>query len=951
MSTPFLRSVAEHVFGQYKDTIETLCIVLPGKRASTFLKRHLAEVAGHTIWVPEIITAEDLVAELSASQTAEEVDLICLLYESYVACNPAVAESFESFARWGHLILQDFNEIDRYLADPEQLYENLKDIKVIENWSLGEDTLSTHQTNYLEFMGSIGRIYKHYTAVLKEKKLGYQGLNYREAVLKMQDHAYIEKHSTFLFCGFNAMNEAELQICSYLQKRKKIEFLWDADTYYLNDKDQEAGFFLRKNLAHFNLKDPLFINSDLVQDKDISIVSVPRQTGQAQVVRQTLETLLSAGVPMDKVALVLANEKLLWPVLQQLPEGIEHVNITMEYPLRYTSTYSLTEQLMNLQLAYHRQQRKQKQIYYVDLLTLLRHPLFNALLKALQVTISSSKIIAEIKRRNLSFISPLQLQELLGEDQNRCGFLFEELSVERFIRMIQSVLAILQEQMVNRAARSAQSQLELEYLHILKKNFNRLEEIIQKYNQFREFQNFKQLFQQSLGSATAPFIGEPLRGLQIMGVLETRTLDFEHLILVNVNEGILPAGKTISSFIPNDLKRAFGLPLYLEKDAIYAYHFYRLLQRAKEVVITCDSETDSFGKGEKSRFITQLQLELKNQSAVRITESVANYPALPKSTDNLISIFKSTEVLEPLYSKARSAEKYGSLSPSALTSFKECPLRFYFRYSAGLKETQQIEESADAGTFGNILHLGLENLYKSFTGNLISSEALLLKVPAISAEVENAFRETFGNRIHSGKLVLQQEVIKVYTDKLIQQDIRLIKKLEKQNANLQLISLEQEYTAPLHLTIGGISEIFYIKGKIDRVDRYQNVVRIIDYKSSVKDSDRFEFTEMAPLFEDVRYNKQFQLFIYAWLLYKNQVAPAGALQPCIIPFKSFSEEPLFIRDKEKQIVQLTSEKLEIFEEALGQFIERIFSGGNHFNQTDDAAMHEYCPYNTICQLA
>jgi len=948
MSTPFLRSVAEHIFGHYKDTMETLCIVLPGKRASTFLKRHLAEVAGHTIWVPEIITAEDLVSELSGLQTAEEIDLICLLYESYVACIGPEAESFESFARWGNLILQDFNEIDRYLADPVQLYENLKDIKVIENWSLGEETLSTHQTNYLHFMGSIGKIYEHYTRLLKEKKLAYQGLSYREAVSHMSDHVFIEKRKMFLFCGFNAMNEAELRICGYLQKQKKIDFLWDADTYYLHDKDQEAGFFLRKNLEHFSIRDPQFIHSDLVQPKTISIVSVPRQTGQAQVVRQTLEKLLKEGVPMDKVALVLANEKLLWPVLQQLPEAVEYVNITMEYPLRYTSTYSLVEQLMNLQLAFKRQQRKQKQIYYEDLLSLLRHPLLNSLFKALALKHKSSDLIAEIKRRNLSFISPPQMAELLGEDHAICIYLFQEVSVEGFVKNIQSVLNLLQTQLA--AKRSNQAQLELEYLHILKKNFNRLEDIIQKYGQFREFQNFKQLYQQSLGSATAPFIGEPLRGLQIMGVLETRTLDFEHLVLVNVNEGILPAGKTISSFIPNDLKRAFGLPLYLEKDAIYAYHFYRLLQRAKEVVITCDSETDSFGKGEKSRFITQLQLELKNQSDVQITESVANYPVLPKSTTNQISILKTQEVLEPLLVKARSADVYHSLSPSALISYKECPLRFYFRYSAGLKEAIQIEESAEAGTFGSLLHLALENLYKPFSGHLIASAPLQEVLTRIPEEVEQAFGHTFGSRIHSGKLVLQQEVIKVYIDKLIQQDIRLIKQLEKQSAQLQLIGLEQEYCAPLKLEIDGKEEIFYIKGKIDRVDRYQNVVRIIDYKSSVKDNDRFEFSTMDELFENVRYNKQLQLFIYAWLLYKNQVAPPAALQPCIIPFKNFTEEPLFIKTKNKEVISLSPELFEEFESALRIFVTKIFSAATRFEQTEDPNLHEYCPYNTICQL-
>lgn len=947
MSKPFLRSVAEHVFGQYKDTLETLCIVLPGKRASTFLKRHLAEVAGRTIWVPEIITAEDLVAELSGLQTAEEIDLICLLYESYVACIGPEAESFESFARWGNLILQDFNEIDRYLADPVQLYENLRDIKVIENWSLGEEKLSDHQTNYLHFMGSIGKIYQHYTRLLKSKKIAYQGLIYREAVHNLPDHTYLKERSTFLLCGFNALNEAELKICSHIQKLKKIDFLWDADTYYFNDKDQEAGHFLRKNINFFSLKEPQLLHSELTQEKSISIVSVPRQTGQAQVVRQTLERLLTEGVPMDKVALVLANEKLLWPVLQQLPSGVDSVNITMEYPLRYTSTYSLVEQLMNLQIAFNRQQRRHKQIYHQDLVTLLRHPLLNSLFKALTLKTKSSDLIAEVKRRNLSFITALQMRELLEDDYDICSFLFEETNVEGFVANIRSVLSILHQQLSLRP--SNQSQLELEYLHILKKNFNRLGDIIQKYGQFREFQNFRQLYQQSLGNATAPFIGEPLKGLQIMGVLETRTLDFDHIILVNVNEGILPAGKTISSFIPNDLKRAFGLPLYLEKDAIYAYHFYRLLQRAKEVVITCDSETDSFGKGEKSRFITQLELELKQHSAIQITETVANYASLPQSESPVINIEKSETVMEPLLKKARSFEKYHSLSPSALISFKECPLRFYFQYSAGLKEAQQVEESADAGRFGSLLHLALENLYKPFLGKIIGAQDLQKTCDEIPNQVEFAFSESFGSQIHTGKLVLQQEVIKVYIEKLIQQDLRLIKELEKQAFPLQLLGLEQEHYAPLTVEIDGQTEVFYIKGNADRIDRHQNTVRIIDYKSSVKATDRFEFAGIAELFEDVKYNKQLQLFIYAWLLYKNNVAPPESLLPCIIPFKNFTEKPLSIV-RNKVALEFTTALFEEFEEGLRTFIQKIFSAKTTFNQTDDGGLHEYCIYNSICQL-
>jgi hypothetical protein len=950
MSKPFLRFVADHIFEHHKDTMDSLCIVLPGKRAATFLKRHLAEAFGKTIWVPHIITAEELVTELSGLQVAEEIDLLCLLYESYRALHGEEAETFESFARWGNLILQDFNEIDRYLADPAQLYENLKDIKVIENWSLGEEVLTPHQEKYLQFMGSIGAIYRHYSQALLDKKQAYQGLAYRKAVDHLKEHPFIKQWGHFLFCGFNALNEAELRICKHLKTIGKGSFLWDADHYYLDDKDQEAGLFLRRNFEYFDIKHPETIGNDLSSEKDIHIVSVPRQIGQAQVVRQSLEALLAQGITMDKVALVLANEKLLWPVLQQLPAAVEHVNITMEYPLRYTSSYSLVEQLLNLQISYSRQNRQKKNLYYSELISLLRHPLLQQYYLAQQVETKSSRVIAEIKRRNLSFISASQLQELLGEDFSKLSFLFLECSVDNFIKHVQGLLSVLKEHLAKHIAR-VQSRLELEYLHLLDKNFNRLAEIIVRYPQFKELQNFRQLYQQSLGSATAPFIGEPLRGLQIMGVLETRTLDFDHLIIVNVNEGILPAGKTISSFIPNDLKRAFGLPLYLEKDAIYAYHFYRLLQRAKQITITCDSETDSFGKGEKSRFITQLQLELSQQPLVHITESVAVFPNFLPALSNVIEVPKTGSVFEPLFAKARSNAEFGGLSPSGLINFKECPLRFYYRYSAGLKESIQVEESAEAGTFGSILHLSLENLYSDYLEKNIPSQDLAKKIKLIPAEVEKSFESTFGNRIHSGKLVLQQEVIKVYVEKLVKQDLNFISQLESQSKTLQLLGLEKEYTASLQLTIQGQAETFYIKGKVDRIDRYEGSIRIIDYKSSVKDTDKFDYDGMQNLFEDVRYNKQLQLFMYAWLLHKNGATGSDQVVPCIIPFKKFRDQPLFIKGEDKSPLLFTDALLQEFECALIDFISRIFDPAQNFTQTDDAALHEYCPYNAICQIS
>lgn len=897
--------------------------------------------------MPPIITAEELVAELSGLSSIDEIELICNLYESYVKVYGAGAESFDSFIKWGNLILQDFNEIDRYLADANQLYTNLKDIKVIENWSLGAEELSTHQKNYLHFMASLGQIYEHFTNGLIEAKKGYQGLMYRKAVENIKAHAYIERSSLFLFCGFNAFNESELQITRYLKNQGKAEFLWDADHYYLDDPSQEAGHFLRTNFKYLDIKEPLEVNTHLSEEKTIEVITVPKQIGQAQVVKQSLEKLLSAGITMDRVALVLANEKLLWPVLQLLPNDIEHVNITMEYPLRYTTTYSLLDLILSIQVNLARQQRKQKQIYHNEFLKLLRHPLYNELLLQEKSTNTSAHILKELKRRNLSFINRTQLIELFGNDSSLCvRLLFEQDSVQLSALILQ-VLQVLGDNFQTKVS-NAQSRLELEYLHVLRKHFNRLSSLLERYPYFGEVQSYRQLFTQIVGSATAPFIGEPLRGLQIMGVLETRTLDFDHLIIVNVNEGVLPSGKTSSSFIPNDLKRAFGLPLYLEKDAIYAYHFYRLLQRANSVVITCDSDTDAFGKGEQSRFVTQLQFELAKKDNIHFSQAVAVYENMPLKTQSELEIDKTDEVLSPLLKKALSNDEFSGLSPSALIMYKECSLRFYLRYGAGLKEQEKIEESAESSTLGSILHWCLETLYTPSLNKPLTKQFLQLAKQSIAATVEQGFKENFGQRINTGKLALQQEVVKVYVEKLIDLDLSKVKELESENSVITLLALEQELSASIAVAINGKTETVYIKGKADRIDQIKNEVRIVDYKSSIKQGDSFTFNGIDLLFSNPQYNKQLQLLLYAWMYSKTHGAGTSALAPCIIPFKKFGKTHYITDKASKKNIELSTAFFDEFESALANFISGIFDKNLSFSQTDVEEHHTFCAYNSIC---
>ena len=974
MAKPFLKLIAEHIYNNYKDNVEKLCIVLPNKRGSLFFKQHLGVTFNKTIWLPTIISAEDLIAELSGLKVLEELDLMCHLYESYKVCYGSDAETFDSFAKWGQLILQDFNEIDRYLADSEQLYDNLKDIKVIENWSLNEERLTEFQVNYLNFMKSLGAIYKHFSGFLLSNKWAYQGLAYKEAVINLNTNTYLNQFHKILFCGFNALNAAELKIFNYLHIQKKADILWDADEYYLNNKNHEAGLFLRNNFELFKQKEISFIEKHFLNEKEIEIISVPKQIGQAQVVKQCIQKCIDDEIPLDKVAIVLANEKLLWPVLKQLPEAIEYVNITMEYPLRYTSTYSLVDALLQIQINYSKQTKKNKHLYYKDLIALLRQPLFNTYLTANRCKTDVNQIINLIINKNISFLTQKHLFDFFGgEGEIILPYLTQALNVNKLCADLLNCLLTMQEYFSKNKS-SNQTYLELEYLEIFIKNLNRLSEVILKYPHFSDIKSFKQLFNQVVGNSTAPFIGEPLRGLQIMGVLETRTLDFEHLILVNVNESVLPSGKSVNSFIPNDLKRAFGLPLYLEKDAIYSYHFYRLLQRAKKITITYDSETDTFGKGEKSRFVTQLQLELtKYSSKINIKETVATSLDIPQRLKNEIEVEKTPQSLELILKKAENNNKYSAFSPSSLIVYKECGLKFYFKYGAGLKELKSVEENAEANTFGSILHLSLENLYRDALGKKLHAEFLKEQIKKTDGIVKQSFESFFETKELSGKNILQYEVIKVYVEKLIKNDILLIEQLNDQNKILTIKELEKEFSASIQIGLNQIqpaqngileaesnsTEIkaeaierrlttIYIKGKIDRIDTFGTTFRIIDYKNSIKPLDKFIFTNFEELFENINYNKQFQLIMYSWLLYKNNYCKPEQMQAGIIPFKEFLHEPKFLSGIDKRPLHLTTDFFNEFEDHLKKFIENIFNTANKFKQTADIDLCTYCSYNLIC---
>ncbi len=951
--TPFLQYIAQYIFDHHASETEHLCIVLPNKRGALYLKQYLAKIFQKTIWLPTIISAEELVSELSELQQADSIDLICDLYAVYVAVLKDKAEPFESFAKWGSLMLQDFNEADRYLVDTNDLYQNLKEIKEIENWSLSAESLTPTQIDYIDFMHQMGSIYHEFAKVLLQKKQAYQGLMYRKAVENFKQSSYLQPFNKVLICGFNALNKAETIIFSDLVKEKKAVMIYDGDHYYVKNESYEAGLFLRKNFSQTWLDSKNKIGDYFNEiPKHIDIVAVPKQMGQAQVVSHQLQEWIKQGKSLHKTAVVLADESLLFPVLNQLPDEVEHVNITMEYPLRLSPIYDLMDNLISLHQSVQKASASSS-YYFADVFKILQNSLFKKYYKSFNPSISLQSIIQKVIDKNYVWLNHKVLSELFEDNYQFIKDLFSVWS--HSTEGVAAMFHIIHVFNVSESEDLKLSSTEKEYLHVFTKYFNRLQSLIQNHAYLDSLITLKSLYKQIIGSASVPFIGEPLQGLQIMGVLETRTLDFENLILMGVNEGVLPSGKSTNSFIPNDLKRYHGMPLYGDKDAIYAYHFYRILQRASNILITYNTEHSVLGSGEKSRFITQLQFELtKYNKAHVISEKMLSGDSLPASSRNQISISKTDYNLAPIIYKLTTDSQYTGLSPSALITYKDCALRFFYRYGAGIKETEDVEESAEANTQGSILHESLEMLYKPFIGRVLNEKDVSECFAKTESSVNLIFQNYFSQyESQFGKNFLQRKVLYEYVNKLLKSDLRLIQHSKKTNQLLSLIDLERALTASVTVPIQGLDAIIYLKGSADRIDRLGNKIRIIDYKSSVKDTDKFKFTSFEDLFTDSQYNKMLQLFMYAWLVVKNNIAKAEELQPCIIPFKKFEDQPKFILENVKGggILNFTDELLQEFENHLKRNIQDMIGNDLPFAQTEDEKKCEYCAYASICNVS
>lgn len=867
----FIEDVVDQVWAKY-DSIDQATFILPSKRAGTFLKKVLSKKAGKTIFSPAIYSIEEFIETISGLTYATTTEQLFELYGAYLETGDFEKDSFDAFLTWGQTLLQDYNEIDRYLVDASALLSNVSAVQEINHWSTSLEK-TTLIDNYLSFWNSILPLYHQFNKNLLSKGIAHQGLAYRKAVENIGSYTATNSNP-HVFLGFNALNTSESTIIQYLLSHIDSEIYWDIDPYFLNDPIHDAGFFIRQHKHNWpHLKDnPLNgISNHYLEQKHIEVIGVPKNVSQAKYVGKFLAQLQQQDDTILKhTALILGDETLLTPLLNSIPESLPAINITMGQQLGLTPLAGFFIAYIELY-----ESVTPKGWFYKDFLGFLSHPYSSSLL--IQAKIDVDTVSNIVTSRNWTYITLTNLSTVVDIDQPLLQLLFniKTFTTASFLKNCIGLVSTLKEVFV-----ANENNLGLEQLFRFHSLFKQMDVLATRYNYITNIKAFKNLVKQLLALETLDFQGDPLEGLQLMGMLESRNLDFAHIILTSVNEGILPSGKSNNSFIPFDLKIAYGMPTYKEKDAVYTYHFYRLLQRAKNVYIIYNTEPDVLEGGEKSRLISQL---LTEDSGRKIIEKVAA-PKLQPIVRTPACIRKTESLIDLIFSYSKKG-----FSPSSLSNYIRNPIDFYKQNLLGIKDPLAVEETIASNTFGTIAHDTLEALYTPFIGHILTKEMLLDCKKRVTDTLYTNFQKTYlDGDFSTGKNYLSFHVIQKYISNFIDFEIK-----EIENHSIKIIALEQNLKTVLN--VKGISQPIILKGKLDRIDQIDGVTRIIDYKTGKVERKNVELPSWEELIDEYRYSKAFQLLCYAYMFHKER--STEPVQVGIISLKNLKEGTLLFAQK------------------------------------------------------
>ncbi len=927
-SESFLRQIARYYLEQSNEGKLNIAIVFPNRRAGIFFRRELAAIHQKSLWLPEIFSAEEFVRTVTHTTIIDPVSVQFEFYRIYASSEAEAAEPFDTFLTWAPQLLHDYEETDLYLVDADKLYASVDAAYAMKNWSPDGKVITATQEQYIHFWSKMGVWYKQLRSHLREAGKYTTGMAFR--ALAEGSAAYLENlvWDKVLFAGFNALNGAEQQYMRFFERAGKAEVLWDTDPYYIEDDLNEAGYFFRKYkrewpLREFNFSERLLNRAD----QHIHIVGVAKNMGQAQYAGALLDQLAQEDPKLEQSAVVLCDEKLLMPLMEMLPDAVEQANITMGYPLYQLPVAALFSMQFDIQ-------RKLKvsgtrvSVYFKDLQKLFRQPDIRKLLGEK----ASGYLLEYVNQERFIYLSFDTLLERRPELQ-AIRLLFEPWNdnVPFALSQLHQLVALLRD--CYGESNEGREGYELEALMQVSALLNKIERWELTYPGYNTIKTLQKVFQQLLRQSTLDFYGEPLEGLQIMGLLETRNLDFSNLILLSVNEGTMPAARTNRSFIPTDIASAFGLPTYRERDAIYGYHFYRMLQRANRVWLIYNTETDEFGKGEQSRFITQISKEF-DQAQLHFSMVV---PELPQIGMPSISVQKSEALIKRMVERYTTQGKY--LSPTALQSYVACTLQFYLQYFSGVKVKEDREDDVDASAIGNILHSTLETLYKPFVGKS-------LKVKDIN-EMLNSFLPVLRNEFL--KLMEEQDIehgnnLLIFTGaESMLRNFLLVERqiLEEHKAKLEIVGLETELSFSIPVKIGSETFEIQVGGRADRIDRLDGQLRILDYKTGNVKTQELTLESLNDLVQSQQKAKSLQLLFYQ-MSYAVKHHDEEAF-PGILSLRAPSAGIYGI--KQKTPFEINASTLKDMFTAL---LQRLFSPLYSFEQTEDLNTCKYCKFKTMC---
>ena len=955
----FLKLVAADLYKHTEGNLAHTAVVFPNKRAGLFFNEYLAQESDSPIWSPAYVSISELFRSLSPWEVGDPVKLVCELYKIFRRETQST-ETLDDFYFWGEMLISDFDDADKNKVDTDKLFSNLQDLRNImddytfiddeqeeairqffQNFSIERRTALKER--FISLWNVLGNIYKGFRESLASQNIAYEGMMYRHVI----EHLDVDKlpYEKYIFVGFNVLNKVEHTLFTQLKDAGKAVFYWDYDEFYMKENRQavthEAGEFIRRNLRDFPspLSGELFKN--LSKPKEVHYIASSTENAQARYLPQWIRNNLTT--PEKETAVVLCNEALLQPVLHSLPAEVKHVNITMGFPLSQTPVYSFLIALLELHT--HGFNFKSGRYTFQSVVTLLKHPYTR------QLTGQAELLEKELTRNNRFYPLPGEL----GKDEFLTR-LFTPLSGNlnlciRLSETLQQVASIYQANTSGTEDTDAFNQLYRESLFKAYTTINRFRTLIEEDELTVQSETFRRLLVKVLSATNIPFHGEPAIGMQVMGVLETRNLDFRHLVLLSVNEGQLPKSGGDSSFIPYNLRKAFGMTTIEHKIAVYAYYFYRLLQRAERITLIYNTSSDGLNRGEWSRFMLQFLIEWPHP----ITRQFLEAGQSPQGTSP-ITVEKTPDVMRRMQSlfdvRANPKAKF---SPSALNYYLDCPLKFYYRYVAGLSAPDEVSAEIDSATFGSIFHYAAEHIYKDLTthGKVINKEALetlLRNEVKLQDYVDTAFKKLFFNvpqnekPEYNGVQLINSAVIARYLKQLLQNDLRY--------APFTFIASEMEVDEPIDIqTPKGVIKS-RIGGIIDRMDSKDGTLRIVDYKTG-GDADTPPHVESLFIPDKKRSNYVFQTFLYAAIMCRKQ--PTMKIAPALLYIHRAATEtysPVIQMGeprKPKEAVEDFSKYEKEYRERLQGLLEEIFNPEKSFAQTEIIEKCTYCDFKALCK--